>query len=104
MYEFQDDFPRHLRVHRGDRIHWGFRMRSSENLAFHPVTSAKSANNVPLVRAHEPPRKRAFEQTAFLSTGYGRPAQPVCVIPKPDQVLCSGSPVLHRTPRRRWRA
>jgi plastocyanin len=97
MYEYQDYFPRHLQVHRGDRVRWEFPMRSSENLAFHTVTFAKSAQDVPLVRTDEAPGELAFEQTAFLSTGCGRPAQPVCVISKADQVVSSGTPALHRT-------
>ncbi len=97
MYEFQDYFPRHLRVHRGDRVRWDFPIRGSENLVFHTVTFAKAAKDVPLVRADEAPGQLAFSQAAFFSTGCGRPTQPVCVISKVDQIVSSGTPVLHRT-------
>ena len=97
MYEFQDYFPRQLKVHRGDRIRWDFPIRSSENLVFHTVTFAKAAKDVPLVRADEAPGQLAFGQAAFFSTGCGRPTQPVCVISKVDQIVSSGTPVLHRT-------
>lgn len=97
-YEYQDYFPRHLKVHRGDRVRWEFPIRDSENLVFHTVTFAKAATDVPLVRADELPGALAFEEKAFFSTGCGRPDQPVCVISKRDQVVSSGTPVLHRTP------
>lgn len=97
MYEYQDYFPRHLKVHRGDRVRWDFPMRTSENLAFHTVTFAKDAKDVPLVRADELPGELAFHENAFFSTGCGRPGQPVCVISKVDQVVSSGTPVLHRS-------
>ncbi len=98
MYEYQDYFPRHLKVHRGDRVRWTFPMRSSENLAFHTVTFARQAKDVPMVRRDEAPGALAFDETAVLSTGCGRPAQPVCKISRPDQVASSGTPILHRTP------
>lgn len=97
MYEYQDYFPRHLKVHRGDRVRWEFPIRSSESLAFHTVTFAKAAEDVPLVRPDELAGEMAFDQPAFFSTGCGRPGQPVCVISKVDQIASSGTPILHRT-------
>lgn len=97
MYEFQDYFPRHLKVHRGDRVRWEFPMRGLESLAFHTVTFAPAAKDVPLVRPDELAGEMAFHEQAFFSTGCGRPGQPVCVISKRNQVVSSGTPVLHRT-------
>ena len=97
-YEYQDYFPRHLRVHRGDRVRWHFPKRGSENLVFHTVTFAQDPEDVPLVRPDESPEALAFEETAFFSTGCGRPDQPVCVVTRRDQVVSSGTPVLHLTP------
>jgi plastocyanin len=96
-YDFQDYFPRHLKVHRGDRVRWEFPMPTSVDLAFHTVTFAKAAEDVPLTRADELPGTLAFVEKAFFSTGCGRPGQPVCVISKIDEVVSSGTPVLHRT-------
>jgi plastocyanin len=98
MYEVQDYFPRHLKVHRADRVRWEFPIGTSESLAFHTVTFAKAARDVPLVRPDELLGGMAFHENAFFSTGCGRPGQPVCVISKVDQVVSSGTPALHRTP------
>jgi plastocyanin len=94
LHMYEGYFPRHLRVHKGDRVRWEFPNQGHFDQAFHTVTFG-DADEVPLVRADEVPGLLAFDERSFFTTGCGRAGQPVCVISSSDQFVSSGTPLQH---------
>ncbi|CAN5419502.1 hypothetical protein BH23ACT9_BH23ACT9_20320 [soil metagenome] len=95
LYVFEDYYPRDLRVHRGERVRWEFPVGAHADTSFHTVTFAADPGDAPLTRSDELPGSFAFDERSFLTTGCGRPGLPVCVISDPDELVSSGSPILH---------
>lgn len=91
---FEGYYPRHLKVHRGDRVRWEFPNQGNGAQAFHTVTFG-NPDEAPYARADEAPGSLAFDERAFFTSGCGRPGQPVCVISTPGQLVSSGTPIQH---------
>ena len=91
---FERFFPRHLRVHKGDRVRWEFPNQGDLAQAFHTVTFG-DPDATAYVRADEVPGALAFDERSFLTVGCGRAGQPVCVISTPGQFVSSGTPIQH---------
>lgn len=111
LYGYLDYYPRHLQVHRGDRVRWEFptidptvvdlvvaeqRQAQHIDLAFHTVTFADDPDGFDVVRLDELPGTLAFDERVFFTSGCGRPDQPVCTIADPGTFVSSGTHLEHQ--------